>query len=108
MLDDFYALRDRARVAAAKGGLDEARTSLLAAASQVHVAERDYVSIVEPLADVLLKKGDARGALTVDAWYAARSSAKSLARARGDARERAARRPRADARARRRHGGRRT
>jgi hypothetical protein len=80
MLDDFYALRDRARAAAARGDLDEARTSLLAAASQVHVSERDYATILAPLADVLQKKGDARGALSVT-WYAARGDAKSLARA---------------------------
>jgi tetratricopeptide (TPR) repeat protein len=65
MLGELHALRDRARAAAARGDLDGAAEALLGAATQTHVSERDYLSVLRPLADVLLKQGEARSALTV-------------------------------------------
>ncbi len=70
MLDDLYHLRERARAALGKGDIDEATNLLVAAAGQTHVAEHDYVSVLKPLLDVLLRRGDARSALTVQ-WYLA-------------------------------------
>lgn len=80
MLDDLYVLRDRARAAAGKGDLDGALSALAAAAAQTHVDEKDYVSILDPLEDVLKRRGDARGALTVG-WYRAFSSPAAWKRA---------------------------
>jgi tetratricopeptide (TPR) repeat protein len=65
VLDDLYVLRDRARSAAARGDHETALTALLAAASQTHVDEHDYVAVLKPLEEVLGQRGDARGALTV-------------------------------------------
>ncbi len=70
MLDDIYQLRDRARHAFASGNLDEAAGLLVSAAGQTHIAENDYVSILKPLHDVLVRRQDFRSALTV-AWYLA-------------------------------------
>ncbi len=70
MLDDLYHLRERARVALARGDLDDAANALVSAASQTHVAEHDYVSILRPLVEVLMRRGDARSALSVQ-WYLA-------------------------------------
>jgi tetratricopeptide (TPR) repeat protein len=70
VLDDLYVLRDRARAAAARGDLDAAATALLAAAAQTHVAEHDYIAILKPLDEVLEKRGDPRGALTVVGYVA--------------------------------------
>jgi tetratricopeptide (TPR) repeat protein len=70
MLDDLYHLRERARVALSRGDLDDAANALVSAAGQTHVAEQDYVSVLRPLADVLMRRGDARSALTVT-WYLA-------------------------------------
>jgi tetratricopeptide (TPR) repeat protein len=79
-LDDLYVLRERARQAAARGDLDGAASALVAAASQTHIAEQDYVSILRPLAEVLTARGDARGALTVE-WYLASDTATGWSRA---------------------------
>ncbi len=70
MLDDLYVLRDRARAASSRGDLETAQAALLAAAGQTHVAEHDYVAILKPLEEVLSKRGDARGALTVVGYLA--------------------------------------
>src|SRR6478672_512575 len=70
MLDDLYHLRERARAAISRGDLDDAANSLVSAASQTHVAEHDYLSVLRPLADVLTKRNDHRSALTV-VWYMA-------------------------------------
>ena len=69
MLDDLYHLRERARQALARGDLDDAGNSLVSAASQTHVAEHDYVSVLRPLAEVLVKRGDTRSALTVSGTW---------------------------------------
>lgn len=74
MLDDLYVLRDRARVLAQKGDLDGAAAALTAAAAQFHVGEQDYVTILRPLEDILVRRGDYRGALTV-LWYLAMGEA---------------------------------
>jgi tetratricopeptide (TPR) repeat protein len=70
MLDDLYHLRERARAALARGDLDDAANSLVSAASQTHVAEHDYLSVLRPLAEVLSRRNDHRSALTV-VWYMA-------------------------------------
>jgi hypothetical protein len=70
MLDDLYHLRERARAALARGDLDDAANSLVSAASQTHVAEHDYLSVLRPLAEVLSRRNDPRSALTV-VWYMA-------------------------------------
>ena len=80
MLDDLYVLRERARSAAAKGDLDGAVNALLTAAAQTHVNEEDYVSILKPLEEVLVRRGDPRGALSV-VWYLTWSDPKSYKRA---------------------------
>jgi tetratricopeptide (TPR) repeat protein len=70
VLDDLYVLRDRARAASARGDLDGALSSLLAAAALTHVAEHDYVAILKPLEELFIKRGETRAALTVF-WYLA-------------------------------------
>jgi hypothetical protein len=70
MLDDLYHLRERARAALHRGDLDDAANSLVAAAQQTHVAEHDYLSVLRPLVEVLVKRNDFRSALTVQ-WYMA-------------------------------------
>jgi tetratricopeptide (TPR) repeat protein len=70
MIDDLYVLRDRARAAVLRGDLETAASSLLAAAAQTHVAEHDYAAVLRPLEDVLGRRGDARGALTVLSYLA--------------------------------------
>jgi tetratricopeptide (TPR) repeat protein len=67
-LDDIYQLRERARVALRRSDLDDAAHALVAAARQTHISEHDYVGILRPLADVLVRRGDARSALTIE-WY---------------------------------------
>ena len=71
MLDDLLQLRARARRAIDRGDLDEADALLLEAATETHVDEQDYASVLEPLAVVRERRGDARGALAVR-WYLAR------------------------------------
>jgi tetratricopeptide (TPR) repeat protein len=70
VLDDLYQLRERARVAIQRNAFDEAANILVTAAQQTHIAEHDYVSVLRPLADVLGRLGDLRGALSVE-WYLA-------------------------------------
>jgi len=70
VLDDLYYKRERAREAAARGDFDEAANQLFQAALQTHIAENDYLAILRPLEDVLVRRGDARSALTVN-WYSA-------------------------------------
>ena len=62
MLDDLYYKRERAREAAARGDFDEAANQLFQAALQTHIAENDYLAILRPLEDVLVRRGDARSA----------------------------------------------
>ncbi|MGD0525970.1 MAG: HEAT repeat domain-containing protein [Polyangiaceae bacterium] len=71
MLEDLYILRDRAKAAIARGDLDAALTALLAAAAQTHVSEHDYLAVLRPLEEILARRGDARGALTVLCYLAA-------------------------------------
>ncbi|MDB4942942.1 MAG: hypothetical protein JWP97_2476 [Labilithrix sp.] len=80
MLDDLYHLRERARAAQARGDLDDAANSLVAAAAQTHVAEHDYLSVLRPLAEVLARRNDPRSALTV-IWYMASSDSDGWQRA---------------------------
>ncbi len=70
MLDDLYHLRERARAALSRGDLDDAANSLVSAAQQTHVAEHDYLSVLRPLVEVLIRRNDGRSALTVH-WYMA-------------------------------------
>jgi hypothetical protein len=80
VLDDLYVLRDRARAAAAKGDLETALGALLSAATQTHVSEHDYLTILRPLEETLAMRRDARGALSV-VWYVASGDATSWKRA---------------------------
>jgi hypothetical protein len=70
VLDDFYRRRDRARLATQRNDFPAAAEELEAAAAQVHIAEVDYVSALEPLVGVYEKLGEHRRALTVE-WYLA-------------------------------------
>lgn len=71
MLEDLYILRDRAKAAAARGDLDTALGALLSAAAQTHVSEHDYIAVLRPLEETLVKRGNLRGALTVVSYLAA-------------------------------------
>ncbi|MBN9167739.1 MAG: hypothetical protein BGO98_29340 [Myxococcales bacterium 68-20] len=81
MLDDLYHLRERARAALNRGDLDDAANALVSAAQQTHVAEHDYLSVLRPLVEVLIRRNDARSALTVH-WYMAFSEPDGWQRAR--------------------------
>ena len=81
MLDDLYHLRERARAALNRGDLDDAANALVSAAQQTHVAEHDYLSVLRPLVEVLIRRNDARSALTVH-WYMAFSDPDGWRRAR--------------------------
>src|SRR5579872_4776472 len=72
MPEDLDILRERARVAAQRGDTDGAVGALLLAAAQTPLEDREYDSVLRPLEDLLLKRGDARGALTVRAYLATR------------------------------------
>jgi hypothetical protein len=80
VLDDLYVLRDRARAAAAKGDLETALAALLSAATQTHVSEHDYLTILRPLEETLAMRRDPRGALSV-VWYVASGDAAAWKRA---------------------------
>lgn len=71
MLDDLFVLRDRARAAASRGDFDTAVTALVAAASQTHVAEHEYLGILKLLEEVYGQRGEARAALTLVGYVAA-------------------------------------
>jgi hypothetical protein len=70
VLDDLHRHRANARRALDQGRLDEAASSLFLAANETHVAESDYLSVLKPLAEVLLRRGEVRASLTVQ-WYLA-------------------------------------
>jgi hypothetical protein len=70
VLDDLHHLRAEARRAIDQGRPEQAEASLLAAAGETHVADDDYVTVLEPLADLMARRGDVRGALTIR-WYLA-------------------------------------
>src|SRR5579863_7793929 len=70
MYDDVSVLRERARVLASRNDLDGAATALWSAAAQTHVPEREYVAVLRQFEDILSRRGDARGALTVIAYLA--------------------------------------
>jgi len=70
VLDDLHQHRANARRALDQGRLDDAAAQLFLAAAETHVAASDYLSVLEPLADVLVQRGDLRGALSV-LWYLA-------------------------------------
>lgn len=61
-------LREEARQALGRGDLGTARHALLAALQHTVAREDEYVGAVSELREVLVRAGDARGALTVD-WY---------------------------------------
>jgi hypothetical protein len=70
MIDDLHVLRERARTAAARGDLDGAAAALWLAAGQTHAEEHEYQPVLRQLEEVLARRGDARGALTVIAFVA--------------------------------------
>jgi hypothetical protein len=80
MFDDLHVLRERARIAAARGDLEGAAAALWTAAGQTHAEESEYRQVLRQLEDVLVRRGDARGALTVVA-YVASSDPSAWARA---------------------------
>jgi tetratricopeptide (TPR) repeat protein len=71
VLEDLYILRDRAKAATARGDFDVALAALLAAAAQTHVSEHDYLAVLRPLEELLARRGNPRGALTVLCYLAA-------------------------------------
>jgi hypothetical protein len=75
MLDDLYDLKERARVATGRGDLETAAGALRLAAWQAHSNERECVSLLRPLEDLLAKRGDARGALAVLGYLASEDAA---------------------------------
>jgi hypothetical protein len=79
-MEDIHVLRERARIAIGRNAIDEATNLLVLAARQTHVAELDYLSVLRPLADTLVRRGDARSALTV-AWYIGRADPEEYRRA---------------------------
>ncbi len=81
MLDDLYYLRERARQAMARGDFEDAANTLVSAAQQTHIAENDYLAILKPLDQVLLKRGDVRSSLTV-LWYSLYTDKEAQAQAR--------------------------
>jgi hypothetical protein len=81
VLEDLYILRDRAKAAMARGDLDTALSALLSAAAQTHVSEHDYVAVLRPLEEALVKRGNPRGALTV-VYYLAGADPAAWKRAR--------------------------
>ena len=66
----FHELRAEGAAALNRGDLDRARAALFEALLHTSTREEDYVAATALLADVLSRKGEARGALTL-AWYAA-------------------------------------
>jgi tetratricopeptide (TPR) repeat protein len=70
LFDDLHVLRDRARSATGRGDLDGAIAALIAAASQTHVADHDYMAVLRPLMEILAQRGDARRALAVLSYLA--------------------------------------
>ena len=99
MLDDLYYLRERARQALARGDLDDAANALVTAAAQTNIPENDYVGVLRPLEEVLMKRGDTRSALTV-LWYMMASERRRREARASEARRCAAGRSRAHARSR--------
>ncbi|MGD0676770.1 MAG: HEAT repeat domain-containing protein [Polyangiaceae bacterium] len=70
MFDDVELLRERARLAMMRGDLDGASLALGAAAGQTHLHDPEYASVLRQLEEVLTRRGDARGALTIVAYQA--------------------------------------
>jgi hypothetical protein len=54
----------------ARGDADGASRELVAALGQTHVAERDYLSVLRPLEEALVRAGNPRGALSVIGYQA--------------------------------------
>jgi tetratricopeptide (TPR) repeat protein len=74
VLDDLHHARAQARRAVDQGRLDEAEAILRGAAEETHVGEQDYASILAPLAQILERRGDLQGSLSV-LWCMASSDA---------------------------------
>jgi hypothetical protein len=70
VIEELEVLRERARVAAARGDRDAALAALFAAAKKTDTPERDYVAVLRPLADLLAKTNDPRASLTVVLYLA--------------------------------------
>jgi len=71
-MEDVHGLREQATQALRRGDLDTATNALLTAAAQTHLAESEYVQVLQLLMDTLLRRGDQRSALSV-AYYFLRS-----------------------------------
>ncbi len=70
MIEEFEVLLERGRIAIARGDLATALAAFRSAASRADVAVGDYVAILLPLADLLAKTNDPRGALTIVSYLA--------------------------------------
>lgn len=70
---DLFQLRSVGIASLERGDVDGAIHALVSAAGQTHVAEQDYLSVLRPLAEALLRRNDARSALSV-LWYTASST----------------------------------
>lgn len=76
-MEDVQGLREQARQALRRGDSASALNALTLAAAQTHLAENDYVSVLNLLGEALMSVGDHRGALTV-AYYFLRSDPSRL------------------------------
>jgi hypothetical protein len=70
VIESFEVLRERGRIALARGDVPTALTALRAAAARTDAPQRDYVQVLQPLAELLKRTKDPRGALTVIAYLA--------------------------------------
>ena len=79
-MEDVNGLRDQATQALKRGDLDSAANALVTAAAQTHLAESEYVQVLQMLMETLLRRGDQRSALSV-AYYFLRSDPARLTHA---------------------------
>lgn len=77
MFDELELLRSRARAALSRGDLEGALEALLLAAGQAHIEGPKYVAVLRSLDEVLFRRDDPRGALTVRAYLASVGAARS-------------------------------
>jgi hypothetical protein len=81
MFEDLLTLREKARRSLGRGDFEGASEALLRAAEQTHASDHDYAPVLRDLEELLARRGEARGALTVIA-YAASNDPSAWARAR--------------------------
>lgn len=79
-MEDVHGLRNQAHQALRSGDLESATNALMLAAAQTHLAESEYVSVLQLLGETLQRRGDHRGALSV-AYYFLRADPSRLSHA---------------------------